>query len=111
VIRARACLLFALPLAFAVAPAHASTGDASARTESVVVTEAAPDRPRTFRTTSRRDMEATGARLAAGARRQISGPALTYQADTDGPTIELASLGGKVDGAPRLLHLAFEWKF
>jgi hypothetical protein len=38
------------------------------------------------------------------------GPAWTYRSKR-GPVVEVAALGGEIKEAPKLAHVAFNWKF
>jgi hypothetical protein len=76
--------------------------------EEIVVTG---NRQRAFAPESRRNLAATGARYGDGEIQYIGGPVWDYRTSRRGPLIEVAALGGGMESAPYLAHVAVNWQF
>jgi hypothetical protein len=59
---------------------------------------------------SRRGMDGEAARLGAAGMQYVD-PALYIQPSMRGPRFELAALGGGMESAPFLAHVALNWQF
>ena len=66
---------------------------------------------RKFSPGSRGNLEAEVARFGDGEIQYIEGPAWDYQTSRRGPKFEVAALGGGMENAPYLAHVAMNWRF
>ena len=81
---------------------------AVARTGELVV--AGPSRT-TFAPEPRSSRDAQAARFADGVVQYIEGPAWDYRMSRHGPLFEVGALGGGMENAPYLAHVAMNWRF
>ena len=68
-------------------------------------------RSRRFTPESRQSRAATGARFGDGEIQYVEGPAWNYRTSWRGPLFEVAALGGGIETAPYLAHVAMNWQF
>ena len=66
---------------------------------------------RRFAPESRGKREAEGARFGDGEMQYFEGPAWDYRTSRRGPLFEVAALGGGMENAPYLAHVAMNWRF
>ena len=66
---------------------------------------------RKFAPESRSRRQADGARFGDGEMQYIEGPAWEYHTSRRGPMFEVAALGGGMESAPYLAHVAMNWRF
>ena len=66
---------------------------------------------RKFAPESRGARETEGARFGDGEVQYIEGPAWDYRTSRRGPLFELGALGGGMENAPYLAHVAMNWRF
>ena len=68
-------------------------------------------RQRKFAPESRDVREAEGVQFADGVVHYIEGPSWDYHTSRRGPMFEVAALGGGMENAPYLAHVAMNWRF
>jgi len=66
---------------------------------------------RKFPPESRSAREADGARFGDGEVQYIEGPSWDYRMSRRGPMFEVGALGGGMESAPYLAHVAMDWRF
>ena len=66
---------------------------------------------RKFAPESRGVREAEGVRFADGVVHYVEGPSWDYHVSRRGPMFEVAALGGGMENAPYLAHVAMNWRF
>jgi len=66
---------------------------------------------RKFAPVSRGAREADGTRFGDGAVQYIEGPSWDYRTSRRGPMFEVGALGGGMESAPYLAHVAMDWRF
>ena len=78
------------------------------RTDVIVALEAGQ---RKFAPESRGAREADGTRFGDGMVQYIEGPSWDYRTSRRGPMFEFGALGGGMENAPYLAHVAMNWRF
>lgn len=66
---------------------------------------------RKFTPGSRGAREADGARFGDGEVQYFEGPSWDYRTSRRGPMFEVGALGGGMENAPYLAHVAMNWRF
>ena len=64
-----------------------------------------------FSPDSRANRLAEGARFGDGEIQYFEGPSWDYRTSRRGPMFEVAALGGGIEDAPYLAHVAMNWRF
>jgi hypothetical protein len=64
-----------------------------------------------FAPVSRGTREAEGTRFGDGEVQYIEGPSWDYRTSRRGPMFEVGALGGGMENAPYLAHVAMDWRF
>jgi len=66
---------------------------------------------RKFAPGSRGARESDGTRFGDGEVQYIEGPSWDYHTSRRGPMFEVGALGGGMENAPYLAHVAMDWRF